>query len=203
VLCASLPWLLPPAIHHLEAASEALAGSPRRPVAALAEKLRQGADLEHWAAFHDSFERLGRLLGDLGAGRYGKPPASISVLSGDVHHSYLARAELPAAVRAPVWQLTCSPTHNVAPPALKLGFRAGWTRLAGRIGAGIARLSGVPAPGLRWRRTAGPFFHNALGTLELSGRAARVTLEGTERGPDGTARLISLASQPLTGEDHG
>ncbi len=202
VLCASLPWLLPPAVHHLEAASEALADSPRRPVAALAEKLRQGADLEHWAAFTGSFERLARLLEDVGRGRYGPPPASISVLSGDVHHSYLARAEL-AAGGTPVWQLTCSPTHNQAPPELKVGFRVGWSRAGAAIGRAIARLSGAPAPSLGWQRTAGPFFRNALGTLELDGRHARVALEGTDRAPDGTARLISMARQPLTGEDRG
>jgi hypothetical protein len=202
VVCASLPWLLPPAVHHLEAATEKLCDSPRRPVAALAEWVRQGADMEHWAAFRDSFERLGRLLADVGRGRYGPPPASITVLSGDVHHSYLARADLGAGVRTPIWQLTCSPTHHQAPPELKVGFRVGWSRTGAAIGAALARLSGVPRPGPSWQRLAGPYFRNALGTLELAGRTARVVLEGTDRDPDGTARLISMAGLPLTGDDH-
>ena len=37
-----------------------------------------------------SFERLRELLEEVGSGKRGKPPASIVVLSGDVHHAYLA-----------------------------------------------------------------------------------------------------------------
>ncbi|WP_203612702.1 hypothetical protein [Amycolatopsis sp. SID8362] len=32
--------------------------------------------------------------------------------AGDVHHAYVARADLPGA---PVHQLTCSPVHNTVP----------------------------------------------------------------------------------------
>ena len=58
------------------------------------------------------------------------PPASISVLSGDVHHSYVARAQFDnPGVRTPVYQLTCSPIHNQAPaamrPLMKLCWNAG------------------------------------------------------------------------------
>src|SRR5207248_8559327 len=54
VLGSSLPWLMPFAVHHLEEAVSALAESPRRPVAAAAESLRQVFDLEHWPAFGHS-----------------------------------------------------------------------------------------------------------------------------------------------------
>ena len=65
----------------------------------LGEKLRRALDFDHWAAFGDSFERLAGLLARAGAGRYGPPPASITVLSGDVHHAYLAEVALPALGR--------------------------------------------------------------------------------------------------------
>ncbi len=73
----SLPWLLPHAIHDIERWNETLnARHHRRPLGRLAEKLRQAADLEHWAAFGRSFERLGAVLVALGAGRPGRrrPP---------------------------------------------------------------------------------------------------------------------------------
>ncbi|MGH3658915.1 MAG: alkaline phosphatase D family protein, partial [Micromonosporaceae bacterium] len=88
VIGSSLPWLLPPAIHEAEGWNEKLCRSAFRPVAAASEGLRQAADLEHWAAFRHSFDRLGDLLGAVAAGRYtDRPPATVTVLSGDVHHT--------------------------------------------------------------------------------------------------------------------
>ncbi len=199
VIGASLPWLLPPAIHELETWNERLCDSPHRPVAAWAEWLRQFSDMEHWAAFRSSFERLGRMLEKVARGGYGsgRPPASISVLSGDVHHSYVAEALFGPETGSRVYQLTCSPTHNQAPPEMKIGFRLGWNRGAAAIGAGLARLAGVPRPQPSWERRTGPFFSNAIGTLELTGRAARVRLDGTERSGDEHPRLRPLAQVPL------
>src|SRR5689334_18818481 len=105
VVGSSLPWLMPPAIHYLEAWNESTAASHRPWVANTAEKLRRAVDLEHWAAFGRSFNALGELFRRLGEGGTGSPghrvgaggayaaPASISVLSGDVHHSYVAEAD--------------------------------------------------------------------------------------------------------------
>ena len=91
IIGTSLPWLLPHAIHNLERWNETLnvrhEGAWR---GRLAEKLRQAADLEHWAAFGDSFERLGRALASVARGEHGPAPATALVLSGDVHHAYAA-----------------------------------------------------------------------------------------------------------------
>ena len=122
VVGSSLPWLLPQGIHHIESWNEKLADSRRPWVARGAEKLRRALDLEHWAAFRRSFEALAETFARIGTGtprqsgaRVGAgpayaPPASISVLSGDVHHSYVARARFAdPSVVTPVHQLTCSP----------------------------------------------------------------------------------------------
>ena len=54
IVGTSLPFLLAPALHHVEAFSEALAqGRLGRLFKPLGERARQGADLEHWAAFQD------------------------------------------------------------------------------------------------------------------------------------------------------
>src|SRR3954469_4411962 len=59
----SLPWLLPHAVHDIERWNETLSVRHHgRLVGRLMEKLRQAADLEHWAAFGQSFERLGATL---------------------------------------------------------------------------------------------------------------------------------------------
>ncbi len=200
VIGTSLPWLLAPAIHKLEAWNERLCESPHRPVARASEWLRQSGDLEHWAAFRDSFESLGGLITEVARGRHTpRPPATISVLSGDVHHSYVAAAHLPVDVSSRVYQLTCSPIHNDTPHAMRVGFRVGWSRPMAAAGTLLCRLAGVPAPPLDWEKVAGPHFGNALGLLHLDGRAGRVTLAGTEATTaDGPGRLVPLAEVELT-----
>jgi hypothetical protein len=191
VIGSSLPWLLAPAVHHVEAMNERLCDSPRQWVAAPAEKIRRGLDLEHWAAFGRSFEALGMLLGQLGSGP--DAPATISVLSGDVHHSYAVRARLGGDVHSAVYQLTCSPVHNRLPAVIQAATRLGWSRGAGRLARGLAGLAGTPAPGVRWNLAAGPYFGNAISTLIHRGREAYVLIEGT----DARARLNRLGAVRL------
>ncbi|MGA3488335.1 alkaline phosphatase D family protein [Micromonosporaceae bacterium DT55] len=208
VIGSSLPWLMPPGIHHTEAWNERLAASPHRITADLSERLRRLLDLEHWAAFNRSFEALAALLrrigsgprsvsGDrIGAGPAYPAPASISVLSGDVHHSYVARARfLDGQVQTPVHQLTCSPIHNQVPPGLRPVMRLGWARLPSAAVRGLARSAGVPRTSVRWRKLGGPYFGNAVGTLLHTGASAQVTIEGTTS--DGT--LHKVVQTPLTG----
>jgi hypothetical protein len=193
VVGSSLPWLMPPAIHHLEAWNERTAESSSPRTAALGEKIRRAFDLEHWAAFGRSFDALGELFRRLaeggpagpghrvGAGGAYAAPASISVLSGDVHHSYVAQAHFGTATSAPVMQLTCSPVHNQVPAFLRPLMRFSWSRAAARGVRGLARTAGVPRPAWTWSRLAGPYFGNAVSTLRLHGRDATVRVEGTTK----------------------
>ena len=83
-------------MHFGEAWSEAVAGGAWGGLAARgAEKIRQAVDMEHWAAFQDSFARLTDLFRAIGTGERGEPPASIVALSGDVHHAYLFEVGYP------------------------------------------------------------------------------------------------------------
>jgi hypothetical protein len=198
VVGSSLPWLMPPAIHHLEAWNEKLADSSRVWVAGFAEGVRRAFDLEHWAAFGRSFEALGELFrslgttgpaGRVGAGAASAAPATISVLSGDVHHSYVARAEFGTDLGTPVHQLTCSPIHNQVPTPIRPLMRLGWSRAAARGARGLARSAGLGRPALRWRRLAGPYFGNAVATLRHVGVEAEATIEGTTK--DGHLRTVA------------
>jgi hypothetical protein len=200
VIGTSLPWLLPHAIHSLERWNETLAARHEgRPLGWLAERLRRAADLEHWAAFGASFERLGAVLVEAARGERGRAPASVLVLSGDVHHAYAARLVHPAGLSARVHQLTVSPLHNQAPHPVRAGFRIGWSRWARRLTHRLARLARVPASDLQWDKEAGPFFGNQIAELVLDGRSARFLLwvaDGED--PDGE-RLRRVADASLSG----
>ena len=75
IIGTSLPVMLAPGMHHLEAWNEAVCDGAWGGLAARAgEKLRQALDLEHWAAFQHCFARLAVLLEDVAAGRQGPAP---------------------------------------------------------------------------------------------------------------------------------
>lgn len=191
----SLPWLLAPSLHDIEAWNEALcngAGSERW--VRWSEKIRRGADLEHWAAFMASFQRLAGLLEAVANGDYAeRSPASVCVLSGDVHHAYVSQAQFSPPTRAPVYQLTCSPLHNYVPALMRMTFRLAWSRAAERVvRAALTRLAPIEASPLSWARKAGPMFGNQLMMLTTSGRTANLTVQRS--GPvTGPAQLTTVA----------
>jgi len=139
LLATSLPYLLPPAIHGLEAWNEAVcAGAWGRFAARVGEQIRRGVDLEHWAAFESSFRRLTELIRSAATGAHGHAPASVVVLSGDVHYAYLARADVGAR-SAPVYQAVCSPLRNALPETVKRATRVTISRRAAGVGRWLAR----------------------------------------------------------------
>ncbi|WP_156722482.1 alkaline phosphatase D family protein [Streptomyces apocyni] len=191
----SLPWLLPHLVHDAEAWSAALTRGERGGRwARFAENLRRRADLEHWPAFPASFDALTGLIAEAGGGA--RPPASVCVLSGDVHHAYIAepvwRDGTGPAAR--VLQLTCSPLHNSIPAVIRLGFRFGWSRAGRALGRRFARHGRTKPAAVDWRRTGGPWFGNQLMTLTLRGRGATLRLERASRSVrGGRARLRTVA----------
>ena len=193
-------------MHDLEAWNEAVcdgAWGPR--AAALGETLRQGLDLEHWAAFRRSFESMCELLEEVGAGRRGEPPATIVTLSGDVHHAYLAEVGFRkgAGVRSRVYQATCSPFRNPLDNLERTAMRGAWSGAAARIARVLARSAGVPAPPIRWRFAhEEPWFENQVATLRFDGRRASLRIEKTlvddaERGGSGRLRLERVFERGL------
>ena len=88
----------------------------------------------------------------VGAGPAYAAPASISVLSGDVHHSYVARADFGTPVATAVYQLTCSPVHNQVPGFMRPLMRFSWSRAAARAVRGLAKSAGVRKPAWTWKR---------------------------------------------------
>ncbi|TDQ00212.1 hypothetical protein EV186_10273 [Labedaea rhizosphaerae] len=171
----SLPWLMPNALSHLQSLNEAAARKGGL-VGRIAEWVRQTGDLEHWPAFRASFERLGRLLRTAG-----DHAAAVAVLSGDVHHAYVARARYQDEPKAPVHQLTCSPIHNTVPWYMRLVFRAGWWAPPAKVTRWWARRRGIDTDAIDLQRVSGPHFGNALMTVKVSGRQAWAELEQSTR----------------------
>jgi hypothetical protein len=102
------------------------------------------------------------------------------VLSGDVHHAYVAGVGYDQPVDSQVYQLTCSPLHNYVPNAMKLTFRLAWSRVAERTTRALLGLvTRVPRPPVSWHREAGPYFGNELMTFSAAGRLALVELAQT------------------------
>ena len=197
ILGTSLPWLLPHAIHNLERWNETLnVRHHGRWRGRLAEAVRQAADLEHWAAFGRSFDRLGDALIAVARGDHGRAPASALVLSGDVHHAYAAKVVRPQGLAAPVHQLTVSPLHNQAPHPIRVGFKIGWSRGARRFTGRLAGWVRAEPTRLGWEKQAGPFFGNQIGELVLTGPEARFLLSVSELG---ATELTQVLDMPLSG----
>jgi hypothetical protein len=181
LIASSLPWLLAPGMHHLEAWNEALCGGAwgrlaQRP----SEALRQALDLEHWAAFNESFERLAEMQRSVGAGERGEPPAAIVTLSGDVHHAYLSEVAFhrDAGVRSHVYQAVCSPLRNPLDRHERAAMRAAGSRPAHALARALSRAAGVPDPSVRWRWVDdSPWFDNQVASLRIDGREIEMALD--------------------------
>jgi hypothetical protein len=187
VIATTVPYLLSPAFDRLEAWNERLCdGAWGGAVARASEKLRRTVDFDHWASFQLSFQRLRELLEEVGAGKRGPAPATIAIVSGDVHHAYVAEMGFrpEAEVESAVVQVVCSPYRNPLDRRERRVVRAGFSRPFAVLARGLARLAGAPAPGLGWRTVEGPYFDNQVATLHLDDRRASVRLDKTVAGEE-------------------
>jgi len=200
LLGTSLPALLAPAMHHLEAWNEAVCGGAwgdwfRGP----GERIRQGLDLEHWGAFDDSFDLLAALLQARAVGEDGSAPASIVVLSGDVHHAYLAEVAFRrgSSARSAVYQAVCSPLRNPLDSNEKRAIRAAMSRPAHAVARALARSARVEDPSIRWRICDGPWFDNQVATLDIDGRFLTLRIERALAGPGESRDLETVLERRL------
>ena len=189
LIATSVPWLLAPAMHHLEAWNEAVCGGAWGGQAAqIGEKIRQAVDLEHWPAFQESFERLARIQRAVGAGERGAAPATIVTLSGDVHHAYLSEVAFPrdAGVLSAVYQAVCSPMRNPLDASERRAIKSMFTRPVLAVTRALSRAAGGEDPSVRWRPVGGgPWFDNQVATLQIDGRQMSFSIERARRSDDG------------------
>jgi hypothetical protein len=200
VVSTTVPYLLSPGFHHLEAWSERVCdGAWGRSAAWLGEKARRAADFDHWASFGRSFQLLRELLEEVGSGKRGEPPASIVILSGDVHHAYLAEVGFrpDAGVGSSVYQAVCSPYRNPLDEKERRAIRVGFSRPFIVAMRALGRAAGVPDPGIRWRLAEGPYFDNQVATLRIDGRKAMVQLDKTVPGDEHERHLDCVFKRRL------
>lgn len=180
---SSLPAFMLPALHQVEGWNEAVSSNsaehPR--TARLGERIRLAVDLEHWAAFRGSFDDLVGLLTEVAAGEHGRAPASILMLGGDVHCSYLAEVDLtsPRAAGSPtrVHQLVMSPFRNPLQKSIRVVNRISLLRPLPAWTRRLSEAVGVREPEVRWQVTDGIWFDNGVMTLVMRGRRATVRVD--------------------------
>ena len=200
-LAMSDPFLLAPGVHDFQAWNEAVCdGAWGEAAAWIGEKIREAVDLDHWASFVTTFDRLTDLLHDVGAGKHGSAPASIVALSGDVHNAYLAEVGFRrgSGVESRVYQAVCSPIRNPLTAAERRAQRFGASRAATLVGRALRASAGAPPPDIRWRFLRGPSFSNQIATLEVDGRSAHLRLETPIAADGGAPELAQVFEYRLT-----
>ncbi|MGQ0845304.1 MAG: alkaline phosphatase D family protein [Sporichthyaceae bacterium] len=177
LIATSLPYLLPHTIHALEGWNEAVCDGAWGPLAARAgERIRRAADLEHWAAFRASFDRLAAAILAVARGERGAAPDTVVLLSGDIHCSYLATVQAPG-LRSAVHQAVCSPIRNPLPKRPASVLAKAWNPRAAGLVRRLAGRAGVAPDPLTWRLVSGPDFRNGLMTLVNGERSAHVRFD--------------------------
>ncbi|WP_233532502.1 alkaline phosphatase D family protein [Antrihabitans sp. YC2-6] len=196
IVASPLPFLVAKGIHHMEGWNEAVAGGAWGPNRGkrFGEWVRQEVDLEHWPAFRKSFGIVVDLLRTIA--KFEHTPASVLVLSGDVHCSYTARATLPGidpAVPA-LHQLTMSPFRNPLEPQIRFANRALKARGVRGFMHLLARSARVEDVDIDWDIDNGPWFENGVMTVVIRGRDAQVEVDHAcvDNGVQGLRRTATI-----------
>ena len=176
----SLPVFVPGGLHDLQVWSEAICdGAWGGPGRRLGEWTRRKADMEDWPAFHRSFAAFVELLQDLGDASRSDAPATISVLSGDIHFSYASEIRFPDG-REPgsrIHQLVNSPIRNALTPPERTAMRLGTSRFGRSLGRILRRAVRRERPRVSWEIDRGPVFGNCLGEISFDGRSAHLLVQ--------------------------
>jgi hypothetical protein len=162
-------------------------------------------DLEHWGAFQTSFQEVAGQVMEVAAGERGRAPATVTFLSGDVHHSYVSEA-WPAdegrRVQSTILQAVCSPIRNPLSRNMRFATAVLSYGVAGPVGRLASKSARVPDAPLDWRYAEGPWFDNNLAFLRLAGPSMRMWWATGEVVDDhDRPRLAKVASYEL--DDQG
>jgi hypothetical protein len=190
---SSLPVFVPGGLHDLQVWNAAICdGAWGRVGRRIGEWIRRALDLEDWPAFIRSFDDLVDLLEELGGRDRGSAPTTISLLSGDIHFSYVAPIEFPPETEmvSRVYQLVNSPIRNALRPHERFVMRFGMSRFARVLGRALRGAVHQRRAEVRWALAQGPVFANCIGVLDFDGTDATLLVEQAEPyDAEGTASL--------------
>jgi phosphodiesterase/alkaline phosphatase D-like protein len=191
----SLPVLMPHSVHDVERWNQQVVrGAWGRRAARWAEKVRQDYDLEHWPAFPRGFERMIRLVVDAATRPDG--PETVTLLSGDVHHGYVARLHVDADT--PVHQVVASPMRQSVEPILLKAYRIGVGPPGRAVARVLARLANLRPSSVRWDRVSRTLFDNHVATITADARGVDLRIETAHQTrPHGPAELREAITQRL------
>jgi hypothetical protein len=122
---------------------------------------------------------------EVAAGERGRAPRTVTFLSGDVHHSYVAEAR-PGEhggrqhVSSRIVQAVCSPIRNPLPGVMKRITAGAARKPVGRAFTKLAASAKVEPSPLAWELTSGPWYDNNLAILELRPAGLRLWWTGGE-----------------------
>lgn len=133
------------------------------------------------------------MAADIAAGRRGEAPASVTFLSGDVHHSYVAEASVEGPGR--VIQAVCSPIRNRLPRRIALLMGGIGSRAFAPVPRFLAKRAGVSDPPFDWRITHGPWYDNNLATLQTDGRGLSMKWEAGEEDGRGDRSGLKVVAE--------
>jgi hypothetical protein len=206
VLATSVPVHMPGGLHDLERWDELLCdGVWGKPFTWLGERIRRAVDLEDWSGFHDSYVAMMDLVRDVaspGEEPSPEPPATVTILSGDVHFSFRSRAVFPDEPGRPapvsrVHHIVNSPIRNVLATRERRVIRAALSRVGAYAGRVLRRSVGARPDATTWELEDGPFFANHICVLEFREREGRMVLERAEPDDDGRPMLTVAAEATL------
>ncbi len=136
-------------------------------------------------------------------GERGEAPDTVTFLSGDVHHSYVAEVDRRDGSR--IIQAVCSPIRNPLPRFMRSVTAFLSYGLAAPMGALVARSAKVQKPPFSWRPIRGPWFDNNLATLEDTEQGLKLWWEtGVVDGSDhANPRLEEVATVMISPRSSG
>jgi hypothetical protein len=204
MLATSLPVFVPGGLHDLQAWNEAVCdGAWGRGAARAGERLRRSLDMEDWPAFRRSFDAFVELLVDVGTGRNAstgiEPPATITVLSGDIHFSYRAQLTVPSnpPMQTRVHQVVSSPIRNALTEPQRRAMRFGASRAGEAVARALRRAARLPPSPVQIDLENGPVFGNCMAELTFSGRSCRLRVERAHSDEEGRPLLDMVSDVEL------
>ncbi len=193
IIATSLPVFTPGGIHAIQQWDEAVCdGGWGRVGAWIGEKVRRAIDTEHWPAFDDSFRKFEELLIARATGaRDVDPPATITVLGGDIHFSYGVAIEPRdgPGFESRVHQVVSSPIRNILGATERRSMRFAESAVGRRIAEFLQRRVDRPPSRLRWDLDVDPIFDNTMALIQFDRDRARLVMERSHLDDNGIEQL--------------
>lgn len=195
MLVTTLPVFLASGLHDLHVWNQRLCdGAWGRAAGRWGERVRRSLDLEDWPAFPDSFHAFVALVEDLS--RRSGDDATVLVVSGDIHFSYVAEVAVGGA-GSRVHQIVSSPIRNALIPPERGVLRFSLSRVGAAVGAMLRRSVRGPADAVPIEVKAGPYFANNMCVVDYDGPDASVVVEHAVPDDEGGGVLNEVARVEL------